>query len=178
MSRPVVNLRLDLSGFDEAPFLYAVERCKREGIRFTTMAELGDSDEHRLALYELNKTCSKDIPARGEFFTFDEFAKRRFGASYDPAGVILALDGGLWIGLSATADFSSRGLAFNEMTGVLRSHRRRGIAVALKVLAIRYARRLGVDQVHTIHDFENTAAIELNLGLGYVHDERPTGADT
>ena len=135
------------------------------------MEELGDSEQNRRALYELNKTCSKDIPARGEFFPFDEFAERRFGASYDPAGAILALEGERWIGLSATSNWSQKDFAFNEMTGVLREYRRRGIALALKTLGIRYARRIGVSKVYTIHDFENLAAIEMNRVLGYVEDE-------
>lgn len=162
-----VKLALDVKAFDEAPFIPALNRCCSEGIQFTTMEELGDREEHRQKLYELNKTCSQDIPGRGMFFSYDEFCARRYAATYDPAGVIVALDQDSWVGMAATSDHSSKGFAFNEMTGILREYRRRGIAIALKVLSIRYARSLKVNWVYTIHDSENFAAIEMNRRLGY-----------
>lgn len=170
MSRPVVRLRLDLSGFNELPFLPSISRCETEGLAFRSLRELGDTSSNRSALYELNKLCSKDIPGRGEFFSFEEFCGRRFGERYDPDGVILALDSESWVGLCATSDWSRSGFAFNEMTGVVRSHRRRGIALALKVLGVRFARTLGVSAVRTVHDAENHAAIAMNRRLGYVDD--------
>ena len=41
------------------------------------MADLGDTAGCRRALYELNKTCSADIPERGEFYTFHEYIDDR-----------------------------------------------------------------------------------------------------
>ena len=41
------------------------------------MANLGDTPEFRRALYELQKTCSADIPECGEFYTFDEYLAER-----------------------------------------------------------------------------------------------------
>jgi hypothetical protein len=167
MTRRTVKLALDLKDFDDTPFRHSLKRCSEEGIQFTSMNELGDTERHRRKLYELNKTCSKDIPARGTFFTFDEFCDRRFGDTYDPAGALIAIDQDSWIGMAATSNHSERGFAFNEMTGVLREYRRRGIALALKLLSIRFASSLPVRWVYTIQDIENTAAIDMNLRLGY-----------
>ena len=72
-----VRLQLDLDTFDEAGFVANLQRCQESGITFTTMARLGDTAECRRALYELNKTCSADIPERGEFYTFDEYLAER-----------------------------------------------------------------------------------------------------
>lgn len=170
MSRPIIKLRLDLAGFDEEEFLPILRRCEKDGISFVTMEQLGDTRANRYALYELNKLCSKDIPGRGPFFDYPEFVRRRFGNSYDPSGVILALHEPRWVGLSATSNWSQKDFAFNEMTGVVRDYRRRGIALALKLYGIRYARGLGVSKICTFHDFENVAAIEMNRRLGYVDD--------
>lgn len=167
MNRETVKLALDLRIFDETPFLPILNRCLHKGYQFTSIEDVGDTETHRLKLYELNKTCSADIPARGEFFSFEEFAARRFGKSYDPSGVFIALDQDVWIGMAATSNHSSKGFAFNEMTGVLREFRKSGIAISLKVLGIRYAKSLGVEWVYTIHDAENVAAIAMNRRLGY-----------
>jgi len=168
MSRPFVKLKLELKSFDEARFPSAIERCERQGISFETMASLGDTNTNRFKLYQLNKTCSADIPARGEFFSFDEFCENRFSTGYDPLGVLLALHKDAWIGMSASANWQHKNFVFNEMTGVLRDYRRHGIALALKLLGIKYAQSLGVDHIYTIHDAQNTAPIALNRRLGYI----------
>lgn len=53
------------------------------------------------------------------------------------------------------------------MTGVLKEYRRRGIATALKVLSIEFARSLGVSVIYTVHAAANIAAIAMNRRLGY-----------
>ncbi|MFE9728815.1 hypothetical protein ACFYQ5_35920 [Streptomyces sp. NPDC005794] len=99
-----VRLRLDLHTFDDARFEPYLQRCRQDGIEFTTMAALGDTAEHRRALYELNKTCSADIPERGEFYPFDEYlAQRVETATYDPRGVVLAQESGAWVGMATTS---------------------------------------------------------------------------
>ena len=173
--RPIVTLRLDVDGFDETPFLKTLERCKASGIAFNSIAQLGDTEPHRRKLYELNKLCSKDIPARGEFFTYDEFCRRRFGQSYTPEGVIIARSQDTWVGLSATSIHGDRGFAFNEMTGVIRDYRRQGLALALKLLGIRHIRSLGLKWIYTIHDVENESAIQMNKRLGYKDAETVPG---
>jgi hypothetical protein len=68
-----VRLKLDLNSFDDVGFRLYFERCRQAGLAFTSLAELGDTAEHRLSLYELNKTCSADIHERGEFYTIEEY---------------------------------------------------------------------------------------------------------
>jgi mycothiol synthase len=53
------------------------------------------------------------------------------------------------------------------LTGVVRSHRRRGIATALKVRACEYARRVGARAIETGSEEHNPMSI-LNAGLGFV----------
>lgn len=76
-----------MRGFDTARFEEYVARARAGGVSFTTMAALGDGPAGRRALYELNKECSADIPARGEFHTFDAYTRLRLEVpSYDPRG--------------------------------------------------------------------------------------------
>ena len=162
-------MKLDLVAFDEAPFAAYLERCARDGVRFETMASLGDAGEERRRLYELNRTCSSDIPGRGPFFSFEEYVTARLAVpTYAPAGTVVALARDEWIGLAAVSDWRAKGFAFNEMTGVRADHRGRGVAIAMKLLGIRFARSTGVRWLYTFHAAENAAAIAMNRRLGYV----------
>ena len=99
-----VRLQLDLNSFDGAQFEPYLRRCQQSGLGFTTVAEIGDAPATRRSLFRLNKICSADIPGRGEFYTFEEYLAERIDVpSYDPHGVVLATDGGTWIGMTATS---------------------------------------------------------------------------
>ena len=52
------------------------------------------------------------------------------------------------------------------LTGVIRSHRRRGIAMALKVQALEFARQRGFQTVMTDNE-EKNPMYQLNLKLGF-----------
>lgn len=169
MNRPSVRLVLDLEVFDEARFEPVLEECRRADISFESLETLGDTPDHRARLYRLNKQCSADIPGRGAFYSFEDYLAARFErAGYNPGGVVVALHRGAWVGLAVTSDWRARGFCFNEMTGVLRAYRRQGVATAMKLLGIRFARGCGVGRIYTIQHLENVHAIEMNRRLGFV----------
>ncbi|WP_052408070.1 GNAT family N-acetyltransferase [Allokutzneria albata] len=162
-----VRLKLDADGFDETEFVPYLDRARASGVDFTTMTELDD----RLALYELNKTCSADIPERGEFFTYDEYVANRIEVpSFRADGVVLALRDGRWIGMTMTGLYPGKDTAFTEMTGVLAEERGRGLSLALKVLSIRFVRASGFRWLRTFHHPRNFSAIGMNRRLGFVDD--------
>jgi len=139
------------------------------GVSLASIAELGDTEQLRRRVYELNKECAADIPGRGEFFSYDEYIQRRFAADgYQPEGAMLALDGDALVGLCVISYVPGREWAFIEMTGVRRSHRRRGLATALKTAAIWQARGWGVSTVRTVHHRGNTPIITANRLLGFI----------
>ena len=122
-----MRLELDISQADPSRFASVVESVVDSGVRLTTLAELGNTTAHQKLLYELNATCAADIPDRGPFFTWSEYQRVRLEVpSFDPRGVVVALDHDGWVGLAATSDHRERGFVFSEMTGVLRRHRGRG----------------------------------------------------
>ncbi|MER7001688.1 GNAT family N-acetyltransferase [Dactylosporangium sp. NPDC000555] len=164
-----VRLQLDVDEFDEGEFEPYLRRARESGIEFTTFAELGDTADHRGALYELNKTCSADIPQRGAFHTYDEYVAKRIEVpSFHPSAVVLAVRDGEWIGMSATSLNPTEGYAFNEMTGVLAPYRGQGLSLALKLLGIRFVRSSGYRRVITLHHPLNASAIAMNRRLGFV----------
>lgn len=169
-----VRLKLDLEAFDDAQFDPYLQRCRRAGLEFTNMAELGDTAAHRRALYELNKTCSADVPDRGTFYAFEEYLAERIDApSYDPRGVVLAMDKTRWVGMATTSLQRAEGHAFSETTGVLPSYRGRGISLALKLVAIGFARSSDMRWLRTFHHPGNASAIAMNRRLGFVDDPQP-----
>lgn len=167
-----VRLELDIDGFDDAAFEPYLVRARESGVGFTTMAAAGDTVEQHRALYDLNKTCSADIPDRGEFYTYDDYVTQRIKVpSYDPAGIVLATREGAWIGMSSTSLHPAERHAFSEMTGVIAPYRGQGLSLALKLLAIRFVRAAGYRRLTTFHHPRNASAIAMNRRLGFV--DRP-----
>lgn len=167
-----VGLELDLATFDETPYLPYLDRARDAGIRLTTYACLGDREMHRRMLFVLNRACSADIPDPGAFLTLEEYVEQRIEApTIDHEGIVVALDdrrpAGEWVGFSTTS-IRPEGYAFTEMTGVQRSHRGRGLSLAIKLEAIRFARARRVPVMRTVHHPRNTDAIAMNRRLGYV----------
>jgi GNAT superfamily N-acetyltransferase len=163
-----VRLGLDIGRFDDAEFEPCLERARSAGFGFATFAELGDSPAHRRALYELNRVCSADIPDRGPFYTYEEYVEQRIDVpTFDPRGVVIARLADEWAGMSATSLRPDQGVAFSEMTGVLRPYRGAGLSLALKLLAIRFARAAGYRRLLAFHHPRNETAIAMNRRLGF-----------
>jgi len=160
---------LDLQAFDEAPYAGVVATLKAAGIQFLSMADVHDSRKARRKLWELNQVTSLDMPGfDGDGMSFEEFEERVCGSrSYRPAGQLLAADGETWVGLCAVLLRPEMERAYNTMTGVLRPYRRRKIALALKLLAIRYARKNGSCYLDTDNDSLNAPMLAINSRLGY-----------
>ncbi len=165
---PVLKLQRDVQSFDAHLWQHYISSSEQLGIEFHTLAELGDTEANRKRLYELNKLCSADIPGRGPFYSYEQYRDARLQTdSYTPAGIILAVEGDAWVGMSASSWHKEQSFVFNEMTGVLREYRRRGIATGLKVLSIQFAASLGASVIYTVHAAANVAAIAMNRRLGY-----------
>lgn len=169
MSVDWVRLELDISRFEPTRFADLMAEVQGAGIRLTTLAELGNTTAQQQSLHALNAECAADILDRGPFFTWSEFRRMRLdGPSFEPHGVVVAFDRDSWVGLAATSDHREHGYVFNELTGAVRGHRGRGIALAMKVRGMDFASRCGVHIARTVHHPRNLAMIALNRRLGYV----------
>lgn len=163
-----VKLELELSDFRSEQYEDVQSRVAESGITLSSLTEEGDTRSNRRRLYELNAECSADIPERGQFHSWDEYQQVRLQSPpFDPAGVVLATEGDLWVGMSAMGHRDGFDYAFADMTGTVASHRGRGIATTMKVAGIEFARTLGVSSIRTVHHPENTTIINLNRRLGY-----------
>ena len=160
---------IDLACFDEVQFAGVIEAVEAGGIRFATLAELGNTRDALRKLWELNYRVVLDDPAStGTFTAFEDFSTMVATATwFDPAGQILAIDGDAFVGLGAvgyTPEFRS---ASNLITGVDRAYRGRHVALALKLLGVRYAKARGALTIRTNNDSQNAPMLAINRKLGY-----------
>jgi RimJ/RimL family protein N-acetyltransferase len=147
----------------------AVAEAAASGIRFFTLYEAGDTPTVRFKLYELVREGVVDDPSNdGTFMDYESFSEQLFEAYYGRWSEcqFLAAEGDAWVGLSNVQLRDGNRAEFG-VTVVKRGYRRRGIARALKLLALQYLHERGVRSVRTRNDPTNAAILRLNRALGF-----------
>ncbi len=174
IDRHIFDSSLDLATFDERPFVGAIAAAEARGIRFVTLADLGDTEDAQRQLYAVNRAASLDVPgAEQTFMPFEQWREQVCMASwYRPDGQIAAIDTatGEMVGMAAVGIFPDRDLAHHMITGVNRAYRGQGLALALKLLSLRCAKRYGVARATTNNDSQNAPILAINRKLGYRPD--------
>ncbi len=169
-----IHMELDLDRFDDQPFEAILARLTAEGFCFTSMEELGNTEEAQRKLYALNDSTERStLGQNGDptWASFEAFQKSVCGSNwYRPAGQIVAIDTstGTWAAMSAISIVGNVDHAYNLFTGVDPAYRGRQLGQAVKVLALRYARSvLQVHSVQTDHNTKNLPMIAIDRKLGY-----------
>ena len=125
-----------------------------------------DAVEER-RLRELDDVLRQDVPGTdGWRWTADAFRDEMNGPHYDPALYAVAVDADEYVGLARVWK-NPRGPRLG-MIGVVRSHRRRGIARALLADVFAVLHERGIREVETEADVTNVASTSLLTGLGGV----------
>jgi GNAT superfamily N-acetyltransferase len=162
---------LDVTSFEADKFAPIAKRVAAQGIVIKSLAELARVDpKWKQKYYELDSEVIRDVPSPDPITLqpFEIYDEHLFGApDFNPPSQFIALDGEEWVGMSglwvALADPKK---LYTGLTGVKRSHRRRGIAMALKLRAIAYARACGAKVIETDNE-ENNPMYQINLRLGF-----------
>jgi GNAT superfamily N-acetyltransferase len=160
---------LDLESFDGDTWMETVRKSEATGIRFSSLADEGFTEEAQRKLHELNVRLAKDNPSSDGLWnpTFEQFKADIYDSDwFDPKAQLVAMDGERYVGLSAVG-FEDDGAAFTTFTGVDRDYRGRGIAQALKSLAACYAKGKGAKSLTTDNDAKNDAMLAVNNKFGY-----------
>ena len=167
--------QLDLAAFEPATFADVVDRVRESGIEIRPASELAKRDPDWMRkTWELHGEIIPDVPDDDvlENMPFEEFEKSFKHPDFIPEGYFLALDGHRYVGMSSVWNRRvKKGEVYTRLTGVVRSHRRRGIATALKVRAHEFAKEWGAKVIVTDNE-ENNPMYGLNVMLGF----RPTKA--
>lgn len=161
---------LDLETFDAAPFAGALQRVAQHGVDIVTLPQLQARDAawkekvHEL-IWELDQDVpSPDPPTKQPM---EEFEKVFSSPHICPDGWFIAVDGERLVGISQLGlDTVHKHKMHTWLTGVVRSHRRKGVATAMKLRAIEFARQRDVTVIDTGNE-ENNPMYELNMMLGF-----------
>jgi GNAT superfamily N-acetyltransferase len=169
MRSPLASL--DVTTFDPQRFATLLPKLAAAGIELVCVADLPARDpEWRRAIYELDWECTldeplPDTPTKG---SYEQYVAQVFDSpDFLPAAWFVALDQGRYVGMTATNRNAQQPRQLDTIfTATVRSHRRRGIATALKLLALDYAGRNGYTLIKTDNE-EHNPMFQINLALGF-----------
>ena len=170
ISRAPVS-HLDVQSFKVGPLKGMLKKAILSQIIVKQLPTTWAIDEkQQRRVFELYWAILQDIPhheKRNESEFMDFFHAEITHPNFLPEGHFVALDKGKMVGMSnlVKQGGSTKQLA-TDITGVLQSHRRRGIATMLKVAAIQYAQSINTELLITNNE-ENSPMFRLNQALGF-----------
>jgi mycothiol synthase len=166
-----ISSELDMMDFDEDVFRPIANQVAAAGIDILSLGQLQRRDpEWKANLYELFYTLLADVPSNNpvEKLPLADFEHTMLrGPNYDVNGWFVALAGREYVGMSQVSQNKvNPEQMYGGLTGVVKSYRRRGIATALKLRGIRYARQIGAKRIVVFNE-ESNPMVRLNLQLGF-----------
>ncbi len=155
--------------FDPAPF--ADRAALPAGYTLHSLADLGLTDDVLRAVYDLWSEVRQDVPRPKPAtpMPYEQFASRfQDRHSLLPEGFLLARheESGTFAGLSELWRSDGPHL-YTGLTGVRRAHRRHGLALSLKLAALRVAAALNAPEIRTENASSNAGMLALNDALGF-----------
>lgn len=163
--------RLDPASLDLNEWSRYSRQVAEQGIEIKTVAELESDPNRDRKLYDLEWFIDRDVPSPEppSKVPFEEFQKVWERNNLLPDAWFVAVDNGEYVGMTNlwTSQANAK-LLYVGLTGVTRSHRKRGIAMALKVLSVEYALQNGFSEIRTWNEINNQAMLGINNRLGFV----------
>ncbi len=165
--------RLDPWSVDLSRFAAIESSIAEAGVTFTTLASVLDRERDKFthALYVLDNETMADEPDHHGATAGFEAWRAEFIHERDPGGTIVAVHENTPIGLTIHWDDAEEILI--AATGVRREWRGRGIATALKLAGVRYARQRGLP-LRTVNSAENAPILAINQRIGFERTQTAT----
>lgn len=171
-----IQAAIDLDGFDPSAWEERARRPKDRGVRFAALDDLRRGmDEAAFEtllheVYEVEDETWRDVPLATPMphWPYDVFRRLVLespGSALDLD--ILAFAGDSVVGVTSSYRNEGGKKGGTGFTGTLRSHRRQGIAFALKVEALTRAKASGIRWMLTTNDEPNKPMRGINYTLGY-----------
>lgn len=166
---------LDLQNLDPTPILAQAEKARQSGIAIKSLAELRSDPDRDRKTYEVSVETEMDAPSIEPItkISFETFVEHTFkNPNFIEEAFFIALDGDRYVGTTAmwlTQGHPER--VYTGLTGVLRDYRRRGIASALKLRGLEWAKNAGYKETVTWNATINRPMLSINEALGF--EKRP-----
>jgi GNAT superfamily N-acetyltransferase len=161
---------LDVATVDAAKF--ADKANVPEGVKIVTLAEERARDPGCLrGIFDMVNEIGPDIPNPDVYTatTYEMFLSGIENPDSLHDAYFLAKDGSRYVGISNLwRSEGSPDVLYQGLTGVVRAHRGRGLAWALKMRTIAYAREHGFRQIRTWNNTMNRPILSINEALGFV----------
>lgn len=174
IGRRIMSYR-ELDSYQPQAWRSSLDRVTSAGIRIRSfsdvLAERDDAGKERFwhELWDAEAPMWDDIPFASPtpHWPFDRFYKMAVkSGQLIPELSLVAYDDDVIAGFTTTADHQKKD-GWTWMTGVARTHRGKGIAMALKVEALARAKAKGLRAMGTVNDEPNKAMRGVNIKLGY-----------
>ena len=163
---------LDIKSFDPKPFRWALEKAAKAGVHYKRLSDLDDSGATKRLLYETTVDLLQDVPHSEplEIWPFEVWVKRFWTApNLNKEAVFLAYAGEALIGMTQLMS-TTDGNFHTGLTAVKSAHRRKGVALSLKLQAVEYARENGAKEISTTNHSVNRPMLSINEAMGFVKD--------
>lgn len=163
------EMHLDLTTFNPDRFQAERQRVEREGIHLKTLDELSDDPDRDAKLYEMHLRRQAAGMEAGGLPPFSEWIERfRQWPRVLLGGFCVAIAGEQYIGQSNALASGMFGELEYGYTGVLPAYRNRGIATAMKLKVLAWAKTQGYTLARSFSNSNNAAMIRVNQHLGFV----------
>ncbi len=166
--------KLDLTALDPAAYGEAEAKAREAGVELKALPEIEKDDDYVQRLMDTQHVLECDVPGWDEplVLTPDQFKGRLYTPALLPEAYVVAVAGDEYVGISSLWQHDPQdpeAFLNTKLTGVRREYRRRGIALAMKVHALRWCKDRGYKEVRTDNEVNNPMFL-INERLGFVAD--------
>jgi mycothiol synthase len=165
---------LDVATFKLDPWLEATKQQAQLGYEIRSLEALQIFPDFRQRFYDLHIQLERDVPTTSPHtaVSFEAFSKRHFDTSSLSLSRIFIMikantNGFDWVGMTELETGDTDPDLHVGLTGVLREHRRQGLALALKLHSVQHAQTNGFPRIRTFNASTNRPMLEINERLGF-----------
>jgi GNAT superfamily N-acetyltransferase len=167
-------VHLEVNSFDPVPYAQLEPKLNSQGIYIKTVLELETDPDRDRKIFELYCAVDADVPHEEiqiEQPTFDEWLA---WGLYDPSvlqdAYLIAVHGDDYVGLREIARYQEDEMLLGSLLGVRRDFRKRGIALAMQLRNIAYAREHGYRLLKDCTAVQNAPMQAMFNQLGFARD--------
>ncbi|CAN5650152.1 GNAT family N-acetyltransferase [soil metagenome] len=165
-----IEQRLVVASFNSAGYQDALERVTRGGIVIKSYAELESDPERDRKLWRLRNELDQQVPFAEPVtpVSFEWFEENILNhPNILLGGLLVAVRKNDYVGMTALLAGARDRQLNTDLTGVRGDARRQGVALALKLRAIEYAKIHNYTAIHTWVAESNRSMLVINKKLGF-----------